>query len=191
MSAQTQIEGNMMTFEENVAAALTGKEHYLLEQVAGRKVQLYTSAAAGPVGVMREKLAPDSVHVAVRLLGKNGTVKVIQSETIAEGARVKAVSGGKVATAGVGDYSIGTKLTDIAGDANDVIEISDSPSVPVITRQTLAAPGNANGAIAALTSSATTTQAEFNALRNACETLADDVRDLRAKLVAAGVVGEA
>lgn len=48
-----------------------------------------------------------------------------------------------------------------------------------------AAMGNANGEIAALTFSATPTQAEAEALRDKCEELADDVRVVHAALTAA------
>ncbi len=46
---------------------------------------------------------------------------------------------------------------------------------------------NANGAIAALTSSATTTQAEFEALRDKCEIINDDLIALKTVLNAAGL----
>jgi len=48
--------------------------------------------------------------------------------------------------------------------------------------------GNVDGAIAALTFSATPTQAECQALRNACETLADDVRAIKAALSSYGLM---
>ena len=55
----------------------------------------------------------------------------------------------------------------------DVIEVQSC--APILVKG-LAVFGNTNSEIGALTSSATTTQAEFNALRDALEELADDVR---------------
>lgn len=46
----------------------------------------------------------------------------------------------------------------------------------------------ADGAFAALTSSATTTQAQYNALRDLCEEMRDHIADLEAKLSAAGTL---
>jgi hypothetical protein len=66
---------------------------------------------------------------------------------------------------------------------------------PVGAGQAVVTLGNVNGAIAALTFSSTPTQAEAVALRDACETLADDVRALstlihamRTGLVAHGLI---
>lgn len=50
--------------------------------------------------------------------------------------------------------------------------------------------GNVDGVIGALTIGSTYSQAQVQALRDACETLADDVRSLRAALVTLGLVAE-
>jgi hypothetical protein len=97
-----------------------------------------------------------------------------------------ATTDGKVVTADGTSPVIGFKIGASNGSANDAVQVMVT-NPGVIDHQTFPALGNANGAIAALTSSANTTQAEFNALRDATETLADDFRALRAKLITAGV----
>jgi hypothetical protein len=67
----------------------------------------------------------------------------------------------------------------LADGDGDTVECELLPPRKLIV---IAALGNTNGEIAALTSSATTTQAEFEALRDKCEELADDVRAIAAAL---------
>jgi len=66
---------------------------------------------------------------------------------------------------------------------------------PAGSGQAVVTPGNVNGAIAALTFSNPPTQAECEALRDACEVVADDMRAvsaqvnaIRAALVASGLI---
>ncbi len=120
-------DGAYRTFEENVAAALDGKEYYVVELVAASgKVQLFSAGAPFALGVMWEKIKAGNTSVTIRLLGKGGTTKVIQNGAIAPGARVMPAAGGKVATAAAGNRTIGIKINPINNGADgDVIEIAD------------------------------------------------------------------
>jgi hypothetical protein len=119
---QTYSNGPSRTFVEEVAGALTGKEGYLVELGSTGGVQLLTSGI--PIGVVEGKLQGDSA-VSVRLLGKGGTVKMIQSASVALGARLIGGSGGKVSTLTIG-RSVGIKISPAdSGAANDVIEVID------------------------------------------------------------------
>lgn len=123
MGAETYVDGNYRTFEEKTAGQLTGKEGYLVELTSDGKVQLLTTGLA--IGVMHQKLQ-GSNDVAIRLLGSSGTVKMVKSAAIAIGARVKGVSGGKIATAGNSERSIGIVISPAANGADgDVCEVLD------------------------------------------------------------------
>jgi hypothetical protein len=126
---QNYIEGNVRTFVEAVAGALDNKEGYLVEQgAADNSVQLLGATVENAIGVMRQKLQAGEVDVSIRLLGKNGTVKVVAGGVIAQGDRVIGANGGKVVKlpAGAGTYRvIGRKLTYGNSADNDVIEILD------------------------------------------------------------------
>ena len=125
---QSYVDQGYRTYTEHVAGALDGKEMYVVELASDGRVQLYTGAGASPaLGVAFQKLKPGAVDVQIRLLGKSGTVKVVQNGAVACGARVAAVSGGKVGAANPGDRVIGLKLTPVTGADGDVIEILDEP----------------------------------------------------------------
>ena len=123
------------TFQEEVAGALNGKEFLLVETgTANNSVKLNT-AAGNEVGVMFEKLQPitGQPDVNIRLLGGDGTVKVIQNGAIAYGARVIAdpaeptkviaLPGSLVAAH---TYRVlGRKVSEGGGAAGDVIELAD------------------------------------------------------------------
>lgn len=112
------------TFTEETPGQLTGKEGYLVELTANGTVQLFTSGLA--IGVMHGKLQ-GSNDVNVRLLGKGGTVKVVQGGAITVATRVKGASGGKVvASATTADRSLGIKIDPTGNGADgDVTEIID------------------------------------------------------------------
>lgn len=136
-------------------------------------------AANEPIGVMRDDdlAIEDLCHV--ELLGiANRTLRVVASEAITAGSLVFTAANGKVqdqpAVAGT-YFLIGRALTAAAADG-DTLAIAHRPPLKVVV---LALMGNTNSEISALTSSATTTQAEFNALRDKCEELADDLRAIQ------------
>lgn len=119
---QTYSNGPCRTFVEEVTGALTGKEGYLVELGSTGGVQLLTSGI--PIGVIEGKLQGDDA-VNIRLIGKGGTVKVVQSAAVELGARLIGESGGKVSTLTTG-RSVGIKISPASsGSANDVIEIID------------------------------------------------------------------
>jgi hypothetical protein len=173
---QTYTDGAYKAFTANVPADLIGKEGYLVQLRTDGEIELYTNGAL--IGVLFQRLEGGE-EWAVRLLGKGGTVKVVAGGVIAATARVKAASGGKVVTIGTGGRSIGRYLGTSNSADNDVIEILDVLEIGPATAPVVAATGNTDNEIGALSSSATTTQAEFNALRDKCEELGDDVRALR------------
>lgn len=119
---QTTVDGPFRTFTEEVAGALTGKEGYLVELGSTGGVQLFTTGKA--IGVIEGKLQGENA-VNIRLLGKGGTVRMVQGEAIALGARLIGASGGKVTTLTTG-RSVGIKLSPATSGANgDVIEVLD------------------------------------------------------------------
>lgn len=112
------------TFTEETAGQLTGKEGYLVELTANGTVQLLTSGLA--IGVMHTKLQGAN-DVTVRLLGKGGTVKVVQGGAVTVATRVKGASGGKVVTADANSRAVGVKISPTGNGADgDVCEIVDS-----------------------------------------------------------------
>lgn len=163
---------------ENVAAALTGKDDLLLSLSNTGKAVLYTGAAPA-VAVMIGKNSPDDTVVTARLLGKGGTVRIIQSEAIVPGSRVKPVAAsGRVATADAGAQALGFKLSPGNGAAGDVIEVIDYASVrslPTVVAG-LAALTSVDGVMAAA--------ADLAAVKVEGERIGDDVRALHAKLTA-------
>lgn len=164
---------------ENVAAALTGKDDLLLSLSNTGKAVLYTGAAPA-IAVMIGKNSPDDTVVKARLLGKGGTVRMIQSAAIVPGSPVKAVAASaRVATADAGAKVIGYKLTPGNGAAGDVIEVIDIPEPsPVATVYALQ---STNGTAAAASASLANLAAE-------AEKIGDDVRAIHAALVAAGIL---
>lgn len=129
----TATDLNRKAFTEAVSAALDGKEGYLLTQDATTGGVKVIGAVTDPiVGAMVGRLKPAAAGdnpISVRLLGKNGTVVLIQSGAIDPGARVKADSGalGKVCTEGTGARTtLGIKIWPLtAGAAGDFIEVLD------------------------------------------------------------------
>lgn len=184
----TYTEENVRTFVEEVTSALDGKENYLVEQgSADNSVKLLTATVGNAIGVVRQKLQAGHPDVSIRMLGKDGTVKVVANGVIAQGDRVIGASGGKVTKlpTAAGRYRVlGRKLTYGNSANNDVIEISDQPETIVVP--TVVTLGNTNSEIGGLTISAAYSQAEVTALRDKCEELADDLRAIHAALVAQG-----
>jgi hypothetical protein len=129
----TYVEEAYRSFQEEVAGALDGQEKHLVQcGTADNSVKLNTAVGSAN-GVMFEKLQPGTGRkddVTVRMLGKGGTVKVIQNAAIAYGARVMEDSTStqrvKAVPGTTGTYrSIGIKLGQGGGAAGDVIEIQD------------------------------------------------------------------
>jgi hypothetical protein len=114
------------TFPEEVAGALDGKEGYILELGATGGVQLYTNSLK-PIGIMHGKIQGGN-DINVRLLGKGGTVKVIQGGAIAVNNRVMPANGGKaVIGAGAAQRCIGLKIQgQAAGADGEFMEIIDA-----------------------------------------------------------------
>lgn len=135
-----------------------------------------------PLGVYTDKVTTIEDEVAIELLGiANRTLIVVASEAMTVGDDVYTAANGKVqdepASAGT-YYKIGRALTAASGDGQELVIAHHAPQKVIV----LALMGNTNSEISALTSSATTTQAEFNALRDKCEELADDVRAIQTAL---------
>lgn len=131
--ASAWVDRAYRTFQEEVAGALDGKEFSLVEcGTAANSIKLNT-AVANASGVMFEKLQQvtgKKDDVNVRMLGKGGTVKMIQNAAIAYGARVMVDSGAmtkvKAVPGTTGTYrSIGIKVSEGSGAQNDVIEVFD------------------------------------------------------------------
>lgn len=124
----TASESNYDTLAEAVAGALNNKEDCLLSLNAAGKAVLFDGTAPA-THVMVSRLQLGDGQVRARILGKNGTLRVIQNGAIAPGARVIGHGGtARVVTAAVGGRSLGFKLDRAGvgnGAAGDVIEIAD------------------------------------------------------------------
>jgi hypothetical protein len=127
------------TFQEEVAGALDGKDYLLVEPgTADNTVKLNTTAG-NEVGVVFEKLqpVPEQIDVNIRLLGGDGTVKVVQSGAIAYGAKVICDPANptkvKQLPAAAGTYRVlGRKVSEGGGAAGDVIELCDRLETVII-----------------------------------------------------------
>jgi hypothetical protein len=122
------------SFSAGTAAIFDGAEDTLVQLETTGLIAPYTDGSKPPLGVFVSRLAPESEEVNVRLLGKGGTVRLIQSEPIRTGYRVTADgSTGKVKEAASGDLALGTKLNLGTGEAGagttgDIIEVADALS---------------------------------------------------------------
>ena len=133
------------------------------------------------------KLQAGSVDVNVRMLGKGGTVRIMQKAAITPGAKVKQdpANPTKIITA-TGADCLGIKLGSTAGADGDIVEIQDN-AVYVGAATSVAAATTSSATITALTFSATATQAEANALKAECAKNAADIKVLRDAMIASGV----
>jgi hypothetical protein len=138
---RTIIEGNTISFAEEVAGALADKVNYAVEITANGKIQLANAGIA--IGTIREQMTPGDAMRPVALFGKVGVSKAIQSGAIAVGSRVviDTANPGKVKLLPVaaGTYrSVGIKHAlpesgAAAGAAGDVIEIIDLVETIIVT----------------------------------------------------------
>jgi hypothetical protein len=125
----TVTDHNYITLEEAVLGALNGKEDLLVSLNNNAKAVLFDGSAPA-FGAFVSRLQDGQGAIRVRPLGKNGTVRCIQSAAITPGARVMAVNASaRVATATATNRSLGFKLSPFAGAAGDVIEICDAIEV--------------------------------------------------------------
>ncbi|MDD2763481.1 MAG: DUF2190 family protein [Opitutaceae bacterium] len=158
---------------------------YLLAKLGADAEHIAVVAATSdqPIGVMTDEAAAAEDPINVELLGVTGrTLPLVAAGAIATGADVYQTAAGKVdvkPTAAGTYWRIGTALTAATADG-DPIEVATSRPRKLIV---IAALGNVNGEIAALTFTAGgATGPEVEALRDKCEELADDVRAIAAAL---------
>ncbi|MBB5351351.1 hypothetical protein HNR46_001587 [Haloferula luteola] len=124
----TYSEGPYKSFQEETLGDLVDKEGFLVMLGnADNTVKLATSGDAA-IGVLHQRTSMESREVAVRLLGKGGTVKVKAGGVIAKDARVIWGAGAKVITqpAVAGSYRTFGRKTAMGNSAeDDVVEIID------------------------------------------------------------------
>lgn len=151
-------------------------------------------AVAGKVlGIMRNRLYVGQKDVAILIFGQ--TARVTQEAAIPVFSDVtQGTTPGKAKAAVAGGRILGCKIQPASdGAAGDIIEIvlagtGANGGATTLTTVTGVLHGNANGAIAGLSSTAVNpTKADFDGLLAATEVLADDVRSLRAALISAGI----
>jgi hypothetical protein len=126
MGAIAYTDGNVRTFAVETSGQLDNKQDYLVELgTADDSVKLLATVGK-EIGAVRNLPQPGSPQVSVRLLGKGGTLRLVQSAAISKGALVKAVVGGTVVTANTsGDRAIGRKISSGSGSAGEIIEVLD------------------------------------------------------------------
>jgi hypothetical protein len=113
------------THEDSVSrytdAAITTR--HLLYKVGSDASHIAVSGASDlPIGTIADEATAAEELVAVQLLGKKGTKRMVASEAINAGALVYAAASGKVATTGT--QCVGVALTTVTTDL-DVIEVCD------------------------------------------------------------------
>jgi hypothetical protein len=175
--------GGKKTFLSSAAIAT---RYALVKRGADSEHAAIVAAAADePLGISNDQPAAAELEFTVFLLGPGAeTVPVVAGGAIpADATDLYSKGDGTVIvkpTAAGTYWRVGSLVHQGAAAASGeiVVMVPQKPRKLIV----IAALGNANGAIAALTSSATTTQSEFNALRDAAETLADDVRSIAAAL---------
>lgn len=87
-------------------------------------------AGAGdvPMGTVDDEAAAAEEHVAVKLLGKGPSKRMVASEAIGAGVRVYSAAGGKVATSGT--LCVGVSITASTGDGVE-LEVTDVVPAPL------------------------------------------------------------
>jgi hypothetical protein len=106
------------------AAAITAR-HLLYKQGADVNHVAVSGASDQPLGVVADEATAAEENIAVLLLGKGPTKRMVASEAITAGVAVYAAASGKIATTGT--ILVGVSLT--AADADDdVIEVLDFPN---------------------------------------------------------------
>lgn len=150
-------------------------------------VAITTAATDVPMGIATDESDAAEDPLAVSVLGCGAsTLKVTLGGTVAKDDLLVSDAAGKavaLSTTGGVYWSIGVALQ--AGASGDVIEFDPQPRKVIVSAQWNVT--TANNVIGALTSSATTTQAEFNALRDKVEVINDDLLALKVVLNAAGI----
>lgn len=169
------------------AASLAGKEGYAYKLDSSNKAVLCAAITDVPHGIILA-VTEDGLEISAAPLGGNhGPVRVKLGAAVTDLRNDLTLRADGTLES---DDAAGARVVCArpleTGAADELIQAILVPARKTVAAVTL---GNVNGVIAALTSSATTTQAEFNALRDACETLADDVRALAAALQSDAVIG--
>ncbi len=106
-------------------AAIT--ERWLLGKIGSATDRVAVCGASDtPIGVITDEASAIGDLVNVSLLGSSrGTVRMVASAAIAQGALVEPAAGGRVATlgAGAGTHHVVGRALDAATSAGDIIEV--------------------------------------------------------------------
>jgi len=115
-------EGGITKFSD---AAIT--ERWLLGKIGSASDRVALCGASDtPVGVITDEAAAAAEAVSVSLLGSSrGTVRMVASAAIAQGALLEPAASGRVQTlgAGAGTHHVVGRALDAASAAGDVIEV--------------------------------------------------------------------
>ena len=115
-------EGGITKFTD---AAIT--ERHLLGKIGSAADRIAVCGAADiPVGMITDEASAAAEPVSVSLLGSaRGTVRMVASAAIVQGALLEPAASGRVQTlgAGAGTHHVVGRALDAAGVAGDVIEV--------------------------------------------------------------------
>jgi hypothetical protein len=89
-------EGPYVTYTEETAGQLDGKENYLVELGTAEGSVKILATAANAMGTFIGRVSPGSTQVNIRLLGGPGTARYVAGDAIAKGGKFVAAVGGKV-----------------------------------------------------------------------------------------------
>lgn len=163
------------------SAAITTRYKLVKKGADADHIAVIAAAADEPVGVCTDEPTAAEDAVNVTMLGAHdGTVPMVAGGDITDGAALYSKGDGTVIvkpTAAGTYWKVGTARG--AWSSGETLEVIPCKPRKLIV---IAALGNLNGAIAALTIGSVYSQAEVQALRAACETLADDVRAIATAL---------
>mgnify|MGYP001167310944 FL=1 len=119
-----------------VADAAITSRHLLYKKGAADNSITVAGASDWPLGTVDDEITAEEisggVQVAVQLLGKGPTKRMVASGVIGAGVTVYAAASGKVAATGT--VVVGTSLTAASADG-DVIEVADCIPVIVTPKQ--------------------------------------------------------
>ena len=121
-TAEGTHEGGLTKFTD---AAIT--ERWLLGKIGSAADRIAVCGVGDtPIGVISDEAAAAAEAVSVNLLGSSrGTVRMVASAAITQGALLEPAASGRVATlgGGVGSHHVVGRALDAAAAAGDVIEV--------------------------------------------------------------------
>ncbi len=110
MNTQGIVDSKQITFLEETAGQLTGKEGYLVELGTAEGSVKILATVGNEIGTYEGRLDPASTQVTITPLGAQGTQRFVAGDAIAKGGTFIGAVGGKV-VAGASGRILGRSIT--------------------------------------------------------------------------------